>query len=127
MLLPPEPLHSCLATSVPGQAVCGQRGNNGSMEPSFLCLCPCRHVPEGQAEGSTGGDNHLLYPPVLIFSNGVDLGHRLVVVTSLQAASHPFNIDQHSGFVNLVLPGSSSSSSNFGVHFENSLAWETLC
>ena len=58
--------------------------------------------------------------------NVVELSNRDVSAPSVTAVSLPFNIDEHSGRVDPVLPRSVSCSRDFRVHYKNSMTHENL-
>ena len=96
------------------------------MGPSDVPVPSSANAFEGPAEGQAGRDNGSFDPSTMAIGNVVDISHRLAGGATFEAATLPFDIDEHNGRVDPVLPGPSGSSSNFGDHYRNSLVGENL-
>ena len=81
---------------------------------------------ESLAEGEAGRHNGYPDSTSMAVIDVVEFGSGNVGGASYEAASLPFDIDEHVRKVDTVLPGPSSSSSDFGVHYQNCLNGHNL-
>ena len=89
--MPAAPLH----VLVPGQQGCGKGRNAIKMGKGDVPVPTSANAAEGPAEGEDGGYHCHLDPSTLAVGHVVDLGHILDGGATLQAASLPFDIDEH--------------------------------